>query len=125
MADETNQGDERFAGEAGAQPTRLQAVQKTSMQRDRCEDILTGISMGLDAINLAVTMTDVDGTIIFVNPVEAKLHNRSVDELLGQDLGILAPAGNRRPLSKSQLKELKSWKRESVNLRVVMRDSKP
>ena len=79
-------------------------------------NVVQGITKGLDAMSVGVTMTDVVGKIIYVNPTEARLHRRTVDELLGQDVGILAPAGKRKPLSKAQLKQLKSWTRESVNV---------
>ena len=83
---------------------------------DRLHDVVYGITTGLDAMSLGVTLTDADGKILYVNPTEARLHQRTVEELLGQDVGILAPAGTRKPLSREQLKQLKSWKRESVNV---------
>jgi two-component system cell cycle sensor histidine kinase/response regulator CckA len=111
----TNHGEEHPSEDVGAEPTRP-PVQRVAVA-DRLEDIVQGITMGLDAMNLGVTMTDVEGKIIYVNPTEAKLHHRAVDELLGHDVGVLAPAGTRKPLTISELKQLKSWKRESVNVR--------
>ncbi len=112
-----NHGEEYPAKGVRAGPTRPPAERVTPAGLDKLEDIVHGVTMGLDAMNLGVTMTDLDGKIIYVNPTQAKLHRRSVDELLGQDVGILAPAHARRPLTIPQLKELKSWKRESVNVR--------
>ena len=97
--------------------TGIDAVRLATLQRDDLDTLLQGLSVGFDAMNVGVTMTDINGKIIYVNQVEATLHGRTVEELLGQDVGILAPAGKRRPLAIEQLKKMKAWKRESVNVR--------
>jgi PAS domain S-box-containing protein len=68
-------------------------------------------------MNVGVTITDVNGSIIYLNEVEAAIHCRSVRELIGQDVGIFAPSGKRKPLAKSQLKQMGRWNRISENVR--------
>ncbi|MGD2136236.1 MAG: PAS domain S-box protein, partial [Gemmatimonadales bacterium] len=75
------------------------------------------LEKALQTMQLGVTITDVDGTIVYVNPADAHLHGYAVDELLGQDVGIFSPPSRRAPLHLDQLRELTSWKRESVNVR--------
>jgi PAS domain S-box-containing protein len=92
-------------------------VYAASVSGEVLQHVLRGLTTGFDAMNVGVTVTDADGTIVYVNEIEAALHSRSVEELVGQDVGVLAPAGKRKPLSRAQLKQLKSWKRESENVR--------
>ena len=108
---------EQLVEELDSLRARLAALQQAEAERNRTEEVLRGLEKGLHTMQLGVTITDVEGRIIFANASEARLHNRSVDELVGSDVGIYAPPERRRPLTLEQLKELASWKRESVNVR--------
>jgi diguanylate cyclase (GGDEF)-like protein/PAS domain S-box-containing protein len=68
-------------------------------------------------MQVGVTIADRDRRIIYANPAELKMHGYSADELIGQDVSVLAPQGLLRPLTLQQLKSLKSWRRESLNVR--------
>ena len=45
------------------------------------------------------------------------MHGFTVDELINQDIGVYAPPGTRKPLTRDQLSELKSRNRETTNVR--------
>lgn len=59
--------------------------------RKRMEDTLMLLRTAVESLPLGVTITNLDGKIIFVNRAEAQMHGYSVDELLGRDVRILAP----------------------------------
>jgi PAS domain S-box-containing protein len=64
---------------------------------------------------LGITISDINGKIVYVNPVEVKMHYYSSEELLGKDIGIFAKT--RKPLKIENIKNLKPILRESSNYR--------
>jgi len=72
----------------------------------------------LATMQVGVTIADMNGRIVYVNPAEARMHGYTAEELVGQPTTIFAPpaeAGSRRgPL---RLDRVRSWKRETVNAR--------
>ena len=108
---------EQLAKELEVLRPQVAELKRTLADRTRLEHVLRAIEKGLETMQLGVTITDVDGRIMFTNPVEARIHRRTVDELIGKDVGIYAPEGYRKPLNVEDLKDLRSWKRESLNVR--------
>ena len=86
-------------------------------ERRRTEDVRRRLEKALETMQLGVTITDTARRIVYVNPAEAEVHGYTVDELLGKDASIFAPAAKPQPLLKWQLRNLSSWKRESTNAR--------
>ena len=66
---------------------------------------------------IGVTITNINGRILYVNPADAEMHGRKVEELLGEDVRIFAPAKRWNPMNPEEIKALHKWKRESANLR--------
>lgn len=99
------------AGQARPAEAFQLAAQRTGHDRRR------HLERAVETMQLGVTITDLDGLIIYTNPAEANMHGYAVDELIGKDLGILAPAELRQPLTPEQLEGLNGGLRESVNVR--------
>ena len=74
------------------------------------------LGKAVNTMQFGLTITDLRGTILYTNPAEAKMHGYTVDELVGQDLGILAPPELRNPLSVDQMRK-RQHLRESINIR--------
>jgi diguanylate cyclase (GGDEF)-like protein/PAS domain S-box-containing protein len=70
-----------------------------------------------DTMQIGVTISDVDGRILYVNPADAEMHGYKVEELLGEDVRIFAPTKRWNPMNPEEIKALHKWKRESANLR--------
>lgn len=68
-------------------------------------------------LNLGVTITNLDGKIIYTNDAEARMHGYQVSDLIGQDARIFAPRDTWKSITPNQVRELTSWQRESVNIR--------
>jgi PAS domain S-box-containing protein/diguanylate cyclase (GGDEF)-like protein len=71
----------------------------------------------VETMQLGVTITDLQGRIVYSNPADAALHGYAPDELTGQDARIFAPASSARPLPAGRMAEVSSWSRETVNVR--------
>ena len=68
-------------------------------------------------INTGITISNLDGKIVYVNSVEAEMHGYLPDELLGKDARILAPRNRENPFPPLNYAKLGYWKRESLNVR--------
>lgn len=78
---------------------------------------LRQLEKALETMQIGVTITDAQGRIVFVNRADARMHGYEVEELVGKEAWLLAPAELRRSDRSSDLRGISSWSRESVNVR--------
>ena len=81
------------------------------------EDALRRLEKAVETMQLGVTITDIAGKIVYTNSAEARIHGYTVDELIGRDVSVFCLSGYRRSLSSEELRRMKSWRRESMNVR--------
>jgi diguanylate cyclase (GGDEF)-like protein/PAS domain S-box-containing protein len=85
--------------------------------RKRAETALRRLVKAVETVDIGITVTDLQGRIVYTNPAEARMHGYTTDELVGRSAHLLAPPPVRRGLTPRRLKELKGWRREGVNVR--------
>ena len=78
---------------------------------------LLQLSAAVEAMQFGVTITDLQGRIVYVNAADAAMHGYAVSELLGRDAHLFAPPDRRRRLSGEQLRDMSKWVRETTNQR--------
>jgi len=78
---------------------------------------LIALRKAVDSLPVGVTITGTDGTILFTNPAEHILHGYEPNELVGKEGRSLMPAEFARRLTVDQMRNLRSWKRERLNVR--------
>lgn len=83
---------------------------------ENLEISLPALKRTVEDMQLGVTVSDLTGKIIYVNPAEALMHGYQPQELTGKDIGLFTAPEQRHPLSLDELQKLKRWKRESFNL---------
>ncbi|HEU0105348.1 MAG TPA: EAL domain-containing protein [Vicinamibacteria bacterium] len=112
--------------EAGAQeylakgPIDLPLLTRTlryAVDRKRTAGTLMRLEQAVGTMQLGVTITDVNGHILYTNAAEAAMHGYSVPEMLGMDARDLSPPANWSPLRVQDLRDVRMWKRERVRLR--------
>ena len=81
------------------------------------EKTLLALRKAVDSLPVGVTITGTDGTILFTNPAEHTLHGYEPNELVGREGRGLVPPEFSRPLTIEQMRSLRSWKRERLNVR--------
>jgi len=81
------------------------------------EKTLIALRKAVDSLPVGVTITGTDGTILFTNPAEHILHGYEPNELVGREGRRLVPAEFAKPLTVEQMRNLRSWKRERLNVR--------
>lgn len=92
-------------------------LQAEVVERKKTEEELRSLKEAVETMQLGVTITDADGKILYTNLAEAKMHGYEVAELIGKDVRIFAPAENWNRMPVESMKEVNSYKRESVNVR--------
>jgi Amt family ammonium transporter len=75
------------------------------------------LEKAVETMQIGVTITDVDGRILYSNPAEARMHGYTVEELRGRHARIFAPPEHARPMPAEAMGEATSWSRETVNVR--------
>lgn len=78
---------------------------------------LRQLEKALETMQIGVTITDIEGRIVFVNRADARMHGYEVEELVGREASLLAPPELRRSDRHPDLRGISSWSRESVNVR--------
>ncbi|MFB3104490.1 MAG: nitrogen regulation protein NR(II), partial [Pseudomonadales bacterium] len=68
-------------------------------------------------MQLGITITDLQRKIIYTNPADAKMHGYTVEDLIGEDVEIYAPAARRAALTLEQLMQFTRRNPESFNVR--------
>ncbi len=81
------------------------------------EEALRRLEKAVETMQLGVTITDINGKIVYTNSADARMHGHAVDELIGQDVSVFCLPGYRRSLTPEQLRDMQSWRRESMNVR--------
>ena len=71
----------------------------------------------VETMQLGVTVTDLEGRIVYVNPADTANHGYQKEQLLNADVRVYASASRAKPMSLDKIAKMKRWQRESVNLR--------
>lgn len=96
---------------------RLQELQQKEIQCLAMEEELRALRQAAENMQLGLTITDMEGKIIFVNPAEALMHGYTREELLHREGRMLAPARLWKTMSLEEMRRIKSYGRDSVNCR--------
>jgi PAS domain-containing protein len=76
-------------------------VRNYAAEQELAGETLRRLEKALETMQLGVVITDVPGRIVYANPADARMHGFTVDELIGQDIGIYAPPGTRNQLKRT------------------------
>ncbi len=116
MVDHQKTTDELTA-EVEALRNHLGEVRRSQVETENVRERLRLFATAAENMQLGLTITDTSGTILYTNPAEAEMHGYEVGELLGQNVRIFAPQELHKSIDSENDKGLRSWHRESVNLK--------
>jgi diguanylate cyclase (GGDEF)-like protein/PAS domain S-box-containing protein len=100
--------------------TKSQLLRELEVMREKyrkSHEALRFLRKAVETMQLGVTVTDLEGNILYCNPAEAKMHGYRVKDLIGKNVRQFAPSKLWSPLTKEQLTSMNRWKRESINRR--------
>ena len=81
------------------------------------EQALSIYSTTLESISTGVTISDLDGIIIYTNAAEAKMHGYKKEELIGNHVSILSPVKTSKVKSVAEVRKYREFAREIINRR--------
>ena len=84
-------------------------------EREQALEGMRRLQKAVETIELGVTITDVNGRILYTNPAEAAMHGHRPEELLGKHVSTFMPEGWMP--ARGRPSEIRSWKRETINVR--------
>ena len=109
---------ETLLEELAAMRRRIVELERNGTATTVVEEALLKFEKAVETMQIGVTITDLEGTILYTNPAEAKMHGYAVDELIGINAGVFSSSQNRRQaVSSEDLALMTSWRRETVNAR--------
>ena len=92
-------------------------IDRDISKRKRTEEKLRSLQMAVETMQIGVTITDLNGSIIYTNPAEAMMHGYTVEELIGKDVRVFAPPAIWNKMPFEQIERMGSRHRESSNVR--------
>ncbi|MBE0425791.1 MAG: GAF domain-containing protein [Nitrospirae bacterium] len=96
---------------------RLVSLFAIAIHRKQSEETLHLLRKAVETIPIGLTITDTEGKIVYSNSADAKIHGYDVEELMGKNTRIFAPPEKWKPSSFEELRGLKIWGRESLNIK--------
>jgi PAS domain S-box-containing protein len=75
------------------------------------------LHQAVETMQVGVTLSSIEGRILYANPAEARLHGYTGPELLSEDVGVYSADGRRRRMSLDDLRRVRTWSREGWNRR--------
>lgn len=95
----------------------LKKTETSFIENKQVVNTLRSYEKALEAMQIGVTITDLEGNILYCNPADLAMHGYSAEEVEGKNVRIFAPVKSRKHLTVQDMSSLKRWKRESVNIR--------
>ena len=95
---------------------RLKEVDPSRPESEQLERYRS-FEIALETMQLGVTITDLEGNILYMNPADLEMHGFTQEEIAAKNVRILAPATKRSPMNPEKVAAMKRWKRESNNKR--------
>ena len=76
---------------------------------------LRSFEKALETMQIGVTITDLKGKILYINPADLAMHGYAGDTLKGKSVKLFAPDDNWKPMSRDRIHAMKRWKRDRIN----------
>lgn len=90
-------------------------IAELEVEQDRQTQTLQMLERTVDTMSQGVTITDMEGKILYVNPADAQMHGYDVDELVGQRAQVFSPPGIGSRPQESVGRPGHPWRRERLN----------
>jgi diguanylate cyclase (GGDEF)-like protein/PAS domain S-box-containing protein len=81
------------------------------------QEVLLYLGKAVESMPLGVTVVDREGSIIYANPAQARMHGYHAKELVGGNAALRLGGAPGQRLTLEQLRALRPWKRERTNTR--------
>ena len=86
-------------------------------ERKRTNEALLLLEKAVRTTKVGIVFRDVNNIVRFINPADAEMHGYKAEDIIGRDVSVLGTPGARKKLTKDELKSVKTWERDRVNVR--------
>ncbi len=86
------------------------------VERRRAASSLRMLEKAVETMSLGVTITNLEGKILYVNPADAEMHGYKVEELQGKSARTYAPQRSKTVSPDSPPETYQAWTRERINV---------
>lgn len=76
---------------------------------------LRSYEKAFETMQIGVTITDLKGKILYINPADLEIHGYTGENLKGKSVKLFAPDDNWKTMSKDRIHSMKRWKRDGIN----------
>jgi len=115
--EDQSKSKEQLIGELHALRIRMAECEVMELELKRTHEKLAALEQMVNSLPMGVTISDLEGKILYSNPAEAQMHGYAVSELVGQEVKLFAPQGRWSPIDPEQAKKIKRLTREALNVR--------
>jgi len=92
-------------------------ISRSFKRLSESEEHLTMLREAVDCLPIGITLSDVNGKILYSNPAEAVMHGYTPEELIGSVARQFAPGFLKKPFLTGKMQAAVPWRRESINIR--------
>lgn len=101
----------------GGKALRMIGTAQDVTKKRESEDSLKLLKEAVERLPIGITISDLEGKIIYTNPAEAQMHGYTMGELTDKEASMFAPANLKKTVPLDEFRKMTVWKRETVNLR--------
>jgi len=95
----------------------ISCLEAEVVEKQKIAEELTMLDMAAKTTSTGITITGLDGRIVYSNPSDARMHGYEPEELVGKDIRIFSPPERLAPMNEKEISFVAPWCRESVNVR--------
>lgn len=115
--EDSSKSKEQMINELHALRIRTAEAEVLELELKRTLEKLAALEQMVNSLPMGVTISSLEGTILYSNPAEAQMHGYTVEELVGREVKVFAPQGRWSPVDPEQAKKIKRLTREALNVR--------
>lgn len=95
----------------------MSCIYRDVTKRIQSENMMRLLKEAVESLPVGITISNIEGKIVYVNPVDAEMHGYEVEELIGKNSKIFAPVEFWKPMTFDEIHGMGGWRRESINIR--------
>jgi len=94
-----------------------QKLQQEISERERIHENLYKLEKAIETASVGITVTDLEGRIVYTNPAEALIRGVHLDDLMSDEATFIAPPDPIYPTSLEQAQSMGAFRRERLCVR--------
>ena len=91
-------------------PQKIEKTEASFIENKQVVQTLRSFEKAIETMQIGVTISDLEGNILYSNPADLVMHGYSAEEIEGKNVKIFTPAKKRNPLTVKEMSSLtRAW----------------